>query len=198
MDSSILRILLSSDARDASERVNGLFRTAGIATQTHRITSTEDLAECLREQRWDLALFEDYNLELDIDAVMDCYRQQQTDTPVVILTEKLTTEGIVDGLKKGAQDVVLVSLDEHLLHVARREATHVSMRRKQITLEQNLAEVSGRFELLMAQADDAVAYMIDGMHIDVNEAYAEMFGYEDVDELLGIPVIDLILSLIHI
>ncbi len=192
MDSSILRILLSSDARDASERVNGLFRTAGIATQTHRITSTEDLAECLREQRWDLALFEDYNLELDIDAVMDCYRQQQTDTPVVILTEKLTTEGIVDGLKKGAQDVVLVSLDEHLLHVARREATHVSMRRKQITLEQNLAEVSGRFELLMAQADDAVAYMIDGMHIDVNEAYAEMFGYEDVDELLGIPVIDLI------
>ncbi len=192
MDTSILRILLSSDAREAPERVNGLFRGAGIATQTHRITSTEDLAECLRDQRWDLALFEDYNLELDIDAVMDCYRQQQTDTPVVILTEKLTTEGIVEGLKKGAQDVVLRSLDAHLLHVAKRETAHVSLRRKQITLEQNLAEVSDRFELLMAQADDAVAYMIDGMHIDVNEAYAEMFGYEDVDELLGIPVIDLI------
>ncbi len=192
MDTNILRILLSSDARDAAERVNRLFRNASIATQTHRITSIEDLTECLREQRWDLALFEDYNLELDIDAVMDCYRQQETDTPVVLLTEKLTTEGIVDGLKKGAQDVVLATLDEHLLHVARREAAHVGLRRKQVDLEQSLAEVSGRFELLMAQADDAVAYMIDGMHIDVNEAYAEMFGYDDVDELLGIPVIDLI------
>ncbi|MGI9289059.1 MAG: EAL domain-containing protein [Pseudomonadales bacterium] len=192
MDTSTLRILLSSDAREAAERVNNLFRNAGKATQTHRITSIEDLAECLREQRWDLALFEDYNLELDIDTIMACYRQQQTDTPVILLTEKLSAEGIVEGLRKGAQDVVLASLDEHLLHVAMREAEHVGLRRQQVALEQNLAEVSGRFELLMAQADDAVAYMIDGMHIDVNEAYAQMFGYEDVDELLCMPVIDLI------
>ncbi len=192
MDTSTLRILLSSAARDAAERVNSLFRNAGKATRTHRITSIEDLAECLREQQWDLALCEADNQELGIDAVMECFGQQQTDTPVILLTENLSAEGIVEGLRKGAQDVVLAALDEHLLHVAKREVAHLALRRQQVALEQKLAEVSGRFEQLMAQADDAVAYMIDGMHIDVNEAYAQMFGYEDVDELLSMPVIDLI------
>src|SRR5690606_15181079 len=36
------------------------------------------------------------------------------------------------------------------------------------------------------------AYVHDGMHIYANRAYLELFGYEDVEDLEGMPMIDLI------
>lgn len=192
MTDNTLKILLSSNVRDGAERVNHLFRNAGQAVQTHRITSFEDLTHCLNDEHWDLALCEQHDGELDTRKVLEHIVGSNNDTPVILLTDDLTNEMIVEGLSHGAQDVIQASHHEHLLHAANREVKNLRIRRRYSELERSLEEVSGRFETLMSHADDAVAYILDGMHVDVNEAYAAIFDIDDRDEFLAIPMVDLI------
>ena len=49
-----------------------------------------------------------------------------------------------------------------------------------------------RCQLLLDSSVDAIAYVHDGMHIYANRAYLELFGYDDVEDLEGMPMIDLI------
>jgi DNA-binding response OmpR family regulator len=192
MGSSTLKILLSSTSRDEAERINKLFRNAGHAAQTHRITSIQDLNDSLNDQRWDLALCEQQNTEIDLDQTLAELNARGAGTPVILLSPTFDQESILHGLRKGVQDVVAQSQDEHLLCAANREISSLKARRGQAELERELAEVNDRFKLLMAEADDAVAYILDGMHIDVNEDYAGIFGYQDdPDEMIAIPMIDL-------
>lgn len=55
-----------------------------------------------------------------------------------------------------------------------------------------LRETDRRNSLLLDSSTTAIAYAHEGMHIYANQAYVELFGYEDVDEYAGIPIIDLI------
>ncbi|MEM8496998.1 MAG: EAL domain-containing protein [Pseudomonadota bacterium] len=192
MTTNTLKILLSSHSQDGTERINHLFRNAGQATQTHRITSLEDLAHCLNDEHWDLALCEQQNTIIDMNNVLEHIVQSHTDTPVILLTSEANRELVIEGMSRGAQDVIELSDQEHLLYAANREVENLRIRRKHADLERSLAEVSGRFDTLMSNADDAVAYILDGMHVDVNEAYANAFGLTDRDEFLAIPVVDLI------
>lgn len=192
MTTDTLKILLSSHAQDGVERINHLFRNAGQAAQTHRITSLEDLSHCLNDEHWDLALCEQQNSVIDMNHVLEHIISARADTPVILLTNEITDDMIVDGLSRGAQDVIALSNQNHLLYAANREVSNLHIRRRHGDLERSLAEVSGRFDTLMSQADDAVAYVLDGMHVNVNEAYAGTFGFDDRDEFLGIPVVDLI------
>ncbi len=57
-----------------------------------------------------------------------------------------------------------------------------------------LREAEKRCQLLLDSSVDAIAYVHDGMHIYANRTYLELFGYEDVEELEGMPMIDLIAS----
>lgn len=192
MESNTLKILLSSNSRDEAERINKLFRNAGHSAQTHRVTSIQDLSESLNDQRWDLALCEQNYSDVDVDDALKQLQERSAETPVILLSQDLDQENIINGLRKGVQDVVQLSQDEHLLCAANREIENLHIRRSQAELERTLAEVNTRFKLLMAEADDAVAYILDGMHIDVNDAYAKIFGYDDnASELIAIPIIDL-------
>ncbi len=48
--------------------------------------------------------------------------------------------------------------------------------------------------MLLDSSVDAITYVHDGMHIYANRSYMALFGYEDAEELEGLPVIDLIAS----
>src|SRR5690606_32071245 len=39
---------------------------------------------------------------------------------------------------------------------------------------------------------DAIAYVLDGMHIYANRSYTQLFGYEDPDDLAAEPMLELI------
>jgi hypothetical protein len=54
-DSSAIRLLILEDSQNDAEYLVSLLRNAGHATRAHRITSVEDLQECL-QQTWDLCL----------------------------------------------------------------------------------------------------------------------------------------------
>src|SRR5690606_6829231 len=53
-----------------------------------------------------------------------------------------------------------------------------------------LREAEKRCQLLLDSSMDAIAYVSDGMHIYANQTYLDMFGYQGIDDLMCIPVMD--------
>ncbi|MGP1665267.1 MAG: EAL domain-containing protein, partial [Rhodanobacter sp.] len=65
-------------------------------------------------------------------------------------------------------------------------------RRQLRKLEASLRESERRCDALLDSSTDAIAYVHEGMHVRANKAYLETFGYESFDDLLGLPVLDMI------
>jgi diguanylate cyclase (GGDEF)-like protein/PAS domain S-box-containing protein len=56
--------------------------------------------------------------------------------------------------------------------------------------ENALRESETRFRTIIEQSPIGIAFARDGYTVDVNEVYLQMFGYEDISEVRGQPVIN--------
>ncbi|HBM07173.1 ferrous iron transporter C [Pseudomonas sp. Choline-3u-10] len=188
-----IRLLILEDSQNEAERLVSLFRNAGQATRVHRLTSSEDLADAL-QQTWDLLINAPSSVNLDPSEAISAIRKQAKDIPVIQLIEGNDTDAITEALTLGAQGALPQGEDEWLILVASRELANLEERRARRSSELALREAEKRCQLLLESSVDAIAYVHDGMHIYANRAYLELFGYEDVEELEGMPMIDLIAS----
>ncbi len=186
-----IRLLILEDSQNEAERLVSLFRNAGQATRVHRLTSSDDLAEALK-QIWDLLISAPQSENLDPSEAISAIRRQAKDIPIIQLTAGNDAEAITDALMLGAQDALPQGEDDWLLLVANRELANLEERRARRSAEVALREAEKRCQLLLDSSVDAIAYVHDGMHIYANRAYLELFGYDDVEDLEGMPMIDLI------
>ncbi|WP_313505648.1 GGDEF/EAL domain-containing response regulator [Stutzerimonas kunmingensis] len=186
-----IRLLILEDSQNEAERLVSLFRNAGQATRVHRLTSSDDLAEALK-QTWDLLINAPQSENLAPSEAISAIRRQAKDIPILQLTAGNDAEAITEALMLGAQDALPQGEDEWLLLVANRELANLEERRARRSAEVALREAEKRCQLLLDSSVDAIAYVHDGMHIYANRAYLELFGYEDVEDLEGMPMIDLI------
>src|SRR5690606_12856751 len=191
IDKKTIRLLLLEDSQNEAERLVNLFRNAGRATRVHRLTSSDDLAEAL-QQTWDLLIAAPHSDNLEPTEAVNAIRRQSKDIPVILLLDNNDTDSITEALTQGAQDAVPQGEDERLLLVARRELNNLEERRARRSAEVALRESEKRCQLLLDSSVDAITYVHDGMHIYANRSYLALFGYEDAEELEGMPMIDLI------
>jgi diguanylate cyclase (GGDEF)-like protein/PAS domain S-box-containing protein len=167
-----------------------LLRNSGKATRAHRITSEEDLEEALKTSNWDLLLARDLEQEFGPDDALATIKRMDKDIPFVLLTEAHDRDRTVAMLKAGAQDAVPFDDKELLILVTKRELAALEERRRRRILESHLREAEQRCQLLLESSKDAIAYINDGMHIYANQSYMEFLGYDDIDDLICIPVLD--------
>ncbi|MBA1273524.1 EAL domain-containing response regulator [Stutzerimonas azotifigens] len=193
LEKKTIRLLILEDSQNEAERLVSLFRNAGRATRVHRLTSNDDLADALL-QSWDLLISAPHSDNLPPSDALNAIRRQAKDIPFIQLLESNDTDLITEALMLGAQDALPQGEDERLVLVANRELSNLEERRARRAAEVALREAEKRCQLLLDSSVDAIAYVHDGMHIYANRAYLELFAYEDVEELEGMPMIDLIAS----
>ncbi|MFC3607725.1 EAL domain-containing response regulator [Stutzerimonas tarimensis] len=185
-----LRLLILEDSQNEAERLVSLFRNAGHATRAQRLTSHEVLEQAL-QRPWDLLLLAPQSELLPPGDALRAARQA-TDLPAIQLTADNDSDAITEALILGARDAVPQGEDERLILVANRELADLAQRRARRQVEALLQEAEKRCHLLLESSADAIAYVHDGMHVYANRSYLDLFGYEDADELEGMPLIDLI------
>lgn len=187
----IVRILLIADSQNDAEETTSLFRNGGYPTRGHRVESAAELAQLIGEEEWDLLIADaDYD-PLSLATAMATLLEEQQDLPVIALSGDCTAARPA-ALAAGVREVITRGDHPHLLHAALREVRAHRLQRESQQVQATLEELQARYELLMGGSQDAIAYITDGMHVDVNEAYASQFGYADPDDLACMPVIDLI------
>lgn len=186
-----IRLLILEDSQNEAERLMTLFRNAGQATRVHRLTSSEDLTDALL-QPWDLLINAPLSENLDPAEAIRAIGKQAKDIPIIQLVNGNDADAITEALMLGAQRALPQGEDDWLILVANRELANLEERRARRSSEVALREAEKRCQLLLESSVDAIAYVHDGMHIYANRSYLELFGYEDVEELEGMPMIDLI------
>ncbi|MBU2953943.1 EAL domain-containing protein [Marinobacter sp. F3R08] len=185
-----VHLLILDPSQNDAESLVSLLRNSGKATRAHRITSEEDLEETLKAGNWDLLLARDLDQEFSADDALSMIRRMDKDIPFILLTEEESRERTVSIMKAGAQGTVLFEHTDLLVLTVNRELMALEERRRRRILESHLREAEQRCQLLLESSKDAIAYINDGMHIYANQSYMEFLGYEDIDDLICIPVLD--------
>ncbi len=187
-----IRLLILEESQNRAEELIVLLRNAGKATRAHQIESVSDFVTKVSEQKWDLILASPAANGCTAQALISQLKTMDQDIPIVLLADNRDPASITEGLKMGAVDVALLEDDERLALIIERELKNLDSRRQKRRAEVELRETDRRNSLLLDSSTTAIAYVHEGMHIYANQAYVELFGYEDVDEYAGIPIIDLI------
>ncbi len=184
-------LMLHHSQHDAEPLLNEL-RNRGQATRSHFVASLEELASVTQDQSFDVACVHLNTETVDPDAALRLLKESTRDLPVIALTDELDQDAMARGFDLGAEDVVSQSFTEHFVHSVTRAHRQLLNRRRRRQAEQMLEESEQRCQLLLDGSRDAIAYVHEGMHIYANEAYRELFGYEDMDDIFSMPLIDLL------
>lgn len=185
-----IHLLILDSSQNDAEKLVSLLRNSGIATRAKRIETEEELIESLDEQKWDLFLARAAQTEFELSQAITHIREKDRDIPFIPLVEEYDPENIVKQMKAGARDVIPFEDDAHLVVVIRRELENLAVRKRLRQMEVQVRDVEHRCELLLDSSKDAIAYIDDGMHIYANSSYMQFLGYDDIDDLICIPVLD--------
>lgn len=187
-----IKLLILHESRDDAEQLMNLIRNSGRATRGQLIDSADTLLSALNGSQWDLMLLRP---EAEGMAALECLQQVKKldkDIPAILLINGNEAEEITAGLMNGFEDVVPVDDDERLMLVIQRELRNLAERRGRRQAEFNLREAEKRCKVLLDSSRDAITYVTDGMHTYANQAYLELFGYDDAEDLEGMPIMDMV------
>jgi diguanylate cyclase (GGDEF)-like protein/PAS domain S-box-containing protein len=193
--SETIRLLVINDDASEVERLLSMLRNSGRSTRAQHVPSSEGLEKLLGDQAWDLLLTQDNAKSCEAKAALRVIRKLDKDIPAVFLTEADEDEramALIDGLKAGARDVVFFEDDQHLLMVLTRELSNLQERRERRSADRKLKESERRCQQLLDSSRDAIAYVEDGMFLYANQSFAERFGYRETDDIMGMPVVDIV------
>lgn len=188
-----IHLIIADPSENEAEELVSELRNAGHATRAQHVTRLDDLEELLTGGRWDLLLCRrDAEAEYEPEALIAAVRQQELDCAMILLEDSTDIGRLTEGLRAGATDVILEGEDDRFLMVVQRELDNLMQRRKRRQAEVAMKESERRNQLLLDSSRTAIAYIHEGMHIYANRAYAELFGYDDQDDVAAIPLLDMI------
>lgn len=118
-------------------------------------------------------------------------RNLSLNLPLILLQREPNPERLIEGLRIGATDVVVQGEDRHLLQAVTRARSQRDLRQQLASWQRRYAACERRCERLMDSSRDAIAVISEGIHVYLNESYADMLG-QNPDDLLLAPVTDVI------
>lgn len=187
-----LHLIVIDDSSNDAETVSNMLRNAGHPVRTIRVEDAEDLRQSLTTQPCDMVLAK---LEIPFFSAAEAVaviRELGLEIPLVIIEESGQHQDVLACLKAGARDTVSLSDPERLEHVVMREVGDLNVRRRLAECERALSQANERAQALVNTSRDAIAYVHEGMHIYANESYVQMFGYQDVAEIEGMPLLSMV------
>lgn len=192
-----LRLLIAHDSQDEAEQLMNALRNAGRATRAQLALNEDDLVRALKGGAWELMLCRPRFGNGSFESAMAHINRLGKALPVVLLSDDYNATIVRDAYNAGARAVAPKDDRELLMQCVDRLMEFLRLRKELQHSEISRHEAEKRLRLLMDQSRDAIAYVLDGMHIHANDNYARMFGYEDADELAGVPIMDMVSASDH-
>ncbi|PLX59567.1 EAL domain-containing protein [Sedimenticola selenatireducens] len=192
-DIPIRLLIIESSLNEAEAHISTL-RNAGLVVHPTVAVDDDALLDIADNEKPELILLSLTDTTDKLTATLKLCRAAFHDAPYVILYKNPETDPdtLLQIMRDGARDVVCTSDPDHLQLVVMRESENLSIRKELALTQQKLKEAEARCNTLIASSQDAIAYIHEGMHMQANPAYLQMFGYVDMGELEGLPILDMI------
>lgn len=155
-----------------------------------------ELIKMLR-RKWDVLVYgRAYDMKLtDIIGIV---QEQGLDLPIIgLMSNEVAASGRnEEGLPKVIDSTLIKAInpeqETQVIACIRLQHQALQIRREMAKLRNIISEAEQRANILIKNSKSAVAYIDEGIHIFANDPYLKMFGYDSMDDLMGVPVIDLI------
>ncbi|GAF61498.1 LOW QUALITY PROTEIN: FOG protein containing PAS/PAC domain [Psychrobacter sp. JCM 18903] len=193
---SILNLLVIDDDQLYAER---LVHLLGCYYDTINLGFLDDKEELLKSLRqpWDVLVFGSA-YDMSFTDVVGVVQEQSIDLPMICLfnEEMVASTNNDEGLPDIISGTMVKSLkvDQEMAVVMSICLQHDNLRsrRELKTLRHVLSEAEQRANVLIKNSKSAVAYIDQGIHIFANDPYLQLFGFESINDAIGVPVVDLI------
>ncbi len=139
--------------------------------------------ELLQENTYDLILLDVDLPDMNGVQAIDFIKTYLTTTPIIMMTGNSSVETAVAAMKKGAWDYLKKPIVHHLLF------TTIGKAIRHVKLKKDLHESEKRFKTLSEASWEGILIHNNGLLIEANNQFYEMFGYEK-NQLLGTHILD--------
>ncbi len=185
---SVPLIVLSS-IQDDVELINRVLRESGLAAQCHWLNSLEQLTETIHITDAQLLWLFCDRFHHDIRTVATLRAKTQNSLPLIAVSDHISEELAAQALCDGAHDLISTTHSERVRSVAERELRTYRLERALNTSLHSARKYQEQLQSFMQGSDDAIAHVIEGILIDANPVWAELFQRES-DDMVG-PLMDL-------
>ncbi|MDO5651556.1 MAG: EAL domain-containing protein [Moraxella sp.] len=145
-------------------------------------------------QEWDVLVFH-RAYDMSFTDVVGILQEQNVALPVIQLVQSAdTSSGLPDTIDGDMVKSFAVGQDEMIVMSICLQASYAVARRKIKGLKTILKDAEQRANILIKNSKSAVAYIDQGVHVFANDPYLEMFGYHGMEDIIGVPVVDLFSS----
>jgi diguanylate cyclase (GGDEF)-like protein/PAS domain S-box-containing protein len=193
---NVIRVLFIETSVEEAELLITVLRNGGIAVRPSRATTPDEVAAVLAEAVPDVVLVNPDVPGIDVSGLMHQLESSGRDMAVIAVVDRLEDQTVADLVADlvaaGSHGVALRPRPDQVLAVVRREFHALSTRRQVRRLETALRETERRCDALLDSSRDAIAYVHEGMHVRVNQAYLDAFGFAEYDDVIGLPILDLV------
>jgi len=185
-----LTLLLVHNSFEEANRIVSLLRNANYRVESKHVENEAVLSKLLQDRSWDLIIGQFNGTQTPVKSIFALLRRLNTDTPTILISDEYNPQSIVEGLRLGAEDVIPMDEDQHLLHVLSRTLFNLEQRRQLRHCRRKYADSEGRCDRLLGSSVDAIAIIQEGTYLFTNDSFSQLFGYLDSDSMVCLPVID--------
>jgi PAS domain S-box-containing protein len=176
--------------QDNVEAINSTLRNAGIAVRCNWIKELTDLGDALQQINAHMLVAFVGPDPADMTKVMSVVKQFGAEVPVLFARDQVDEEIIGNAMQQGARDVITLMNPTRLRGVVARELEASRQARALNSTINSAHEYREQLKSFMAGSADAIAHVQEGIIVDANPAWLDLYGFSDADAVIGTPLMD--------
>ncbi len=184
-------VVVVTRRQDHVEAVNRTLRDASHAVHCTWLSDTNDLTDALVQINPELLLYFADEYDVAAESISDLRHHGAPGVPLLVVRDRPDEASMSKDLLAGAQDTISLQHRERMQAVSARELRAYHLERALNESLNSAHQYREQLHAFMADSADAIAHVQEGIIVEANPAWAELFGYEDVEALQGLPVMDL-------
>src|SRR5271169_5608791 len=184
-------MIVMTRSQDHVEAINSTLRKAGHPVHCTWLPDARDLGDALTQINPEMLIAFIDEGGVDLQSIMRVRQQNAPEMPVLIVRENVDEAAIADAMRLGCQDVVTLANRSRLQAVASRELRAYRLERALSTTLSSAREYREQLQNFLEGSADAITHVQEGIVVDANRAWLELFGYYENDALNGTPLMDL-------
>jgi GGDEF domain-containing protein/PAS domain-containing protein len=189
VESGAIPLVVLSRQQDPVEIINSTLRNAGHPVHCTWVRDVPALGDALTKVAPQLVFLCVSDAE-ETAAAMEARQRYATKVPVIIVRDTVTEADLTQAVELGAQDVVSLASPPRLQAVAGRELHSARLDRALAGTLASARQYRDQMKAFMTGSTDAIAHVQEGIVVDVNPAWVELFGFEEASGMLGQPLMD--------
>lgn len=183
-------LIVLSTARESVESINSILRRAGHPVHCTWIPSLRDLGDALAQINPELLLFVDSGGD-ELPAATAVRDQFAPSVPIIVVAEGFDESRVAVAMAQGARDMVSLTNPARLQAVMGRELRSFRLERALETTLKSARDARRQLETVLERSNDAIVQVQEGIVVDANPSWLELFGIVAADGLVGQPIMDL-------